>query len=138
MGIYNKLNKFLATQIQVTASLPWSSIRDRTMASKSWVAVKDLELGYYIGETIFITIYIYIPIKVTFLSSNLESCISLMLFDLLRLNSRHPHSDGLNDVAQIDVRYERRMGQAHVGLRAGALAQPFHSRHQEEGGRTSK
>ena len=30
-----------------------------------WVAVKELKLSYYIGETLLFTIYIYTPIMVT-------------------------------------------------------------------------
>ena len=30
-----------------------------------WVAVKDLNLSYYVEETMLIAIYIYIPIMVT-------------------------------------------------------------------------
>ena len=35
------------------------------MAASIWVEVKELKLRYYIGETLFFTIYIYIPIMVT-------------------------------------------------------------------------
>ena len=31
----------------------------RYMALNDWVAVKELELSYYIGETLLFTIYIY-------------------------------------------------------------------------------
>ena len=31
----------------------------RVCAAKSWVAVKELKLSYYIGETLLFTLYIY-------------------------------------------------------------------------------
>ena len=43
------------------------NIRGRTIlrTQKTGVAVKELKLSYYIGETLLLTIYIYIPIMVT-------------------------------------------------------------------------
>ena len=40
-----------------------------------WVAVKELNLSYHFGETLLFTIYIYIPIMVTYLKFLVVSLI---------------------------------------------------------------
>ena len=49
----------------VECKLFFGSGNEFQISGFNWVAVKELKLSYYIGETVFFHIYIYIPIMVT-------------------------------------------------------------------------